>query len=982
MRKPTPHSSVTRTARLACTIALCMLGAWLAAIAHTTPALAGDASAPAQNPQAAQAEELVSPALTEQVAQAVPTLTEQANVSVTVNFKDETGASLGSASGSAAAGTSFSAKPKSGSSLATTVQDFVSSKQKNGFTVTSMGGFSYTGSYPSASTTYTITFKKPAPTNVTVNFVDSSLPKDEQNRMSYTAKATPGTSFSAKDSAGKSVADNVTDRANQLIAEGYTISDWGSWPGSSGSFTTSNQSFTVKVVTPKTSTVTVKLETGTDTRSQVSQGGRDGTSYNTPDEKGSTLVALVDKAVKGIEEHGFEVSDWGGWPGASGNYGSTDRVYTIRFKAKSALSATSVTVKLVDEKGTTLNTLTASATPGTKFSVKDKDGKSLVERVNESIKSRTDAGYTVQSNNFPTSGSFGSSNATYTVRLKAPVAHTATVRFVDSAGNSLGTVTGSGNPGVKYTAKDSEGKSLVDRVNDRLSALASQGYVLQKNGFSASGSYGTSDQTFTVTYKAKATSQVIVRFIDANTKADLAGSVTLTGTEGAAFGSDAQASIDDIVRSVISQGYERLSTDYPGATGKFGATNKTYTYRFQAKITKVTAPSGQFFSGSALTPKPQVYRGDRLLSEGSDYSLSYSNNTNVGTATITVTGKGAYKGQSATTSFKILAANIDEASVTLPAGNYVYDGTAKKPVPTVRFNGKTLKSGTDYTLSYSNNVGKASSATTATITITGKGNFAGQKFTTFIIDKKAEQPTPTPTPTPTPDPTPTPAPDPTPTPTPTPAKKSISGASVGAIKDQLWTGRAITPKPSVKLGGTTLKLGSDYTLAYRSNVALGTATITITGKGSYTGTKTATFKIVADPVPMYRLYNPNSGEHFYTASSAERDHLKTVGWRYEGIGWWAPRRSNTPVYRLYNPNAGDHHYTMSSYERDSLVKQGWRYEGIGWYSDDAKSVPLYRQYNPNAKSGAHNYTTNKAENDMLARIGWKEEGIGWYGLKH
>ncbi|MBQ9278519.1 MAG: hypothetical protein IJ224_07780 [Lachnospiraceae bacterium] len=134
-------------------------------------------------------------------------------------------------------------------------------------------------------------------------------------------------------------------------------------------------------------------------------------------------------------------------------------------------------------------------------------------------------------------------------------------------------------------------------------------------------------------------------------------------------------------------------------------------------------------------------------------------------------------------------------------------------------------------------------------------------------------------------------------------------------------------------------------------------------------------------VNMYRLYNPNSGEHFYTSNSKEKDNLVKVGWRYEGIGWKAPKTSKTPVYRLYNKNAGDHHYTMSATERDFLVSVGWKYEGIGWYSDDSKSVPLYRQYNPNAKAGSHNYTVSKSENDMLVSVGWKGEGIGWYGVK-
>ena len=131
--------------------------------------------------------------------------------------------------------------------------------------------------------------------------------------------------------------------------------------------------------------------------------------------------------------------------------------------------------------------------------------------------------------------------------------------------------------------------------------------------------------------------------------------------------------------------------------------------------------------------------------------------------------------------------------------------------------------------------------------------------------------------------------------------------------------------------------------------------------------------------PMHRLYNPNSGEHFYTASDHERDHLVSVGWRSEGEGWVAPAKSSTPVYRLYNPNAGDHHYTMSKGERDWLVGKGWRYEGIGWYSSDAKAVPLYRQYNPNARTGSHNFTTSRGEQAVLVSRGWRAEGTAWYG---
>ncbi|MDR2977715.1 MAG: C40 family peptidase [Streptococcaceae bacterium] len=130
-------------------------------------------------------------------------------------------------------------------------------------------------------------------------------------------------------------------------------------------------------------------------------------------------------------------------------------------------------------------------------------------------------------------------------------------------------------------------------------------------------------------------------------------------------------------------------------------------------------------------------------------------------------------------------------------------------------------------------------------------------------------------------------------------------------------------------------------------------------------------------VAMYRLYNPNSGEHFYTESAFERDQTIKAGWNDEGTGWIAPD-SGRPVYRLYNPNAGDHFYTLEAYEKDSLVALGWKYEGISWQSGG--SVPLYRAYNPNAEAGSHNYTTSGAEQLNLTAVGWKDEGISWYGV--
>ena len=135
-------------------------------------------------------------------------------------------------------------------------------------------------------------------------------------------------------------------------------------------------------------------------------------------------------------------------------------------------------------------------------------------------------------------------------------------------------------------------------------------------------------------------------------------------------------------------------------------------------------------------------------------------------------------------------------------------------------------------------------------------------------------------------------------------------------------------------------------------------------------------------VDMHRMYNPNSGEHFYTGNVAERDHLISLGWNYEGVGFKAPKTSDTPMYRLYNPNAGDHHYTSNRAERDHLIDVGWNYEGIGWYADDNKEVPQYRLYNPNATgAGSHHYTDKIGERNYLISIGWKDEGIGFYTCK-
>ncbi len=136
-------------------------------------------------------------------------------------------------------------------------------------------------------------------------------------------------------------------------------------------------------------------------------------------------------------------------------------------------------------------------------------------------------------------------------------------------------------------------------------------------------------------------------------------------------------------------------------------------------------------------------------------------------------------------------------------------------------------------------------------------------------------------------------------------------------------------------------------------------------------------------VTMYRLYNPNNGEHFYTSDASGKNMLISIGWDYEGVAWIAPTSGN-PVYKLYNPNSGEHFYTTKVQERDALTPIGWEYEGVGWYSSISYETPVYRLYNPNAKgqfeAGSHFYTTKTEDRDVLINAGWRYEGIAWYGL--
>lgn len=210
------------------------------------------------------------------------------------------------------------------------------------------------------------------------------------------------------------------------------------------------------------------------------------------------------------------------------------------------------------------------------------------------------------------------------------------------------------------------------------------------------------------------------------------------------------------------------------------------------------------YDGSDKRPEVTVKSGNNTLTASSDYTVSYSNNRAVGTATVTISGRNNYTG-SASKSFRIVPADIANFTASLSASTFGYDGSKKKPSATVRSGNKTLTSGTDFTVSYSNNVNVG----TASAVITGKGNYSGSITKEFII---------------------------------TPADFSKLTASLAAGTFS-YDSTEKKPEVTVKSGSKQLTAGTDFTVSYTDNINVGTAKAVITGKGNYSGTITKSFKI-------------------------------------------------------------------------------------------------------------------------------------------
>ncbi len=141
------------------------------------------------------------------------------------------------------------------------------------------------------------------------------------------------------------------------------------------------------------------------------------------------------------------------------------------------------------------------------------------------------------------------------------------------------------------------------------------------------------------------------------------------------------------------------------------------------------------FTGSAIKPTVKVTAYGAEVPTKS-YSVTYKQNTNVGTATITVTGKGNCQGK-VTKTFQIVPKNItSDFAVTVAKATFA--DKALTPAVSVKWNKKTLKKNKDYTVIYENNVTAAGIEDTNApkVIVSGIGNYAGQLIQPFSIVPK------------------------------------------------------------------------------------------------------------------------------------------------------------------------------------------------------------------------------------------------------
>lgn len=262
-----------------------------------------------------------------------------------------------------------------------------------------------------------------------------------------------------------------------------------------------------------------------------------------------------------------------------------------------------------------------------------------------------------------------------------------------------------------------------------------------------------------------------------------------------------------------------------------GTVEATYTITQASDALTIDEIPAVTYNGKAQTPEITVTHNGEPLEKGTDYDVTYSNNTNAGLAKVEVTGKGSYGSMSGNANFQINPRSIQDGNTTDAAdyititgvdASYTYTGAAIQPTVTVKDTDiSELKLNTDYTVKYGDNV-----SGTGTVTISGIGNYAGTVELTFTIT-------------------------------------AANMIEVSGVQDSYtYTGEPITPEVTVKdSSGLQLVKGTHYTVTYKDNLNVGTATVTVTGLGVYAGqTKVVTFEIAAKLLHLDVAVDPETAE--------------------------------------------------------------------------------------------------------------------------
>lgn len=226
-----------------------------------------------------------------------------------------------------------------------------------------------------------------------------------------------------------------------------------------------------------------------------------------------------------------------------------------------------------------------------------------------------------------------------------------------------------------------------------------------------------------------------------------------------------------------------------------------------SEVAEVGSIESEIYTGEEIEPEIILVHDDYELTEEEDYLVEYANNVEVGQASVMIVGTGDYEGIIEGITFEILPMDIKEVDAEVDEEeDLYYTGMEVEPDIIVTNDDNELEEGIDYEISYSNNI----KVGTAAYTITGMGNYKGVLTGTYEI-----------------------------------MSVPIEDVDIEDIETQNYTGTKRVPILSMIYEDEVLEKNRDYTVTVKNNLNIGTATMTITGKGNYSGKVTMKFKIAA-----------------------------------------------------------------------------------------------------------------------------------------